>query len=98
MEKIKSEVSTIELKQLLTELKEKGSDVHVRFRLIGQMWKPNFLKIVFITARGIVLVDEVDNTLIFITDLTRVIQFEIDAGVSGYQPHHHYQVEPHKTI
>jgi hypothetical protein len=91
---IKTLVSTPELKRLLVELREKRSDIHIRFRLIGQMWKPNFLKILNINDKGIILLDEIDNTLIFVTDLSRVMQFEIDATFQGFQPHHHYTLQP----
>lgn len=94
VEKIKTLVSTIELKRLLVELKEKRSDIHIRIRLIGQMWKPNFMVIVGITDKGIILNDPVENTLIFLTDLSRVMQFETDAAFQGIQPHHHYIVQP----
>ena len=55
VEKIRTTISTIELKRLLVELKEKRSDIHIRIRLIGQMWKPNFMIIVGTTDKGIVL-------------------------------------------
>lgn len=93
VDKTRTMVSTVELRRLLVELKEKRSDIHLRFRLIGQLWRQNFLKIIDVNDRGVVLVDEVDNALIFLTDLSRIMQFEIDANFQGFSPHHHYTVE-----
>lgn len=93
VEKTKTMVSTVELRRLLVELNEKRSDIHIRFRLIGQLWRANFLRIVAVNDRGIILVDEIENALIFLTDLSRIMQFEIDAAFQGYNPHHHYTVE-----
>jgi hypothetical protein len=94
VEKNKTLISTLELKRLLVELKEKRFDISFRYRLIGEMWRPNFTRIVGLTEKGVMLNDEVSNSLVFLNDLTKVMQFEIDAAFQSFEPHHHYTVKP----
>jgi hypothetical protein len=90
----KTLISVLELKRLLTELKDKRQDICFRYRLIGEMWKRNFFRILKVTEKGVVLNDAVDNKLIFLNDLTAVMQFEIDAAFQAFEPHFHYEVSP----
>jgi hypothetical protein len=94
VDRLRADLSTLDLRRLLIEMKETRSNVHVKFRLVGQPWKPNFLKILVITERGVVLVDELDSTLIFLTDLSRIMQFQVDANFRELEALHEYSVEP----
>jgi hypothetical protein len=58
------------------------------------MWQVNFHRITFLTERGVVLKNENDNKLIFIQDLTNVMQFEIDHSFREFEAHSHYNVTP----
>src|SRR5687767_2911705 len=89
----KTLISVQELKQLLIELRDKRNNICIRYRIVGEMWKSNFMCIVDVTEKCAVLNDEVGNKLIFL-DLSIVMQFELDAAFQIYQPHFHYEVAP----
>lgn len=79
-----------ELRRLLTELKDLSPNVHIRFRFIGEMWQSNHCRIIQVTDKGVVLNDEKTNTLIFVKDLKKIIQFELEQPFRDFQPHFHY--------
>jgi hypothetical protein len=91
-------ISVLELKRLLVELKDKRPDICFRYRLLGEMWKPHFMRIIDINEKGAVLNDETNNKLIFLPDFTQVMQFELDAKFQQFQPHFHYDVQPAEKI
>jgi hypothetical protein len=93
VEKNKTLISRLELKRLLTELKDLRPDICFRYRLVGEMWKPNFMRIVDVNEKGAVLIDETTDKLVFLHTLIQVVQFEIDAKFQMIQPHFHYEVE-----
>jgi hypothetical protein len=86
-------VQVTELKRLLTELKDLSPDTCIRFRFIGEMWQSNHCRVIKLTEKGVVLNDEKSNKLIFLQDIKKVIQFELDQGFQHYQPHFHYTVD-----
>jgi hypothetical protein len=87
-------ISVIELKRLLIELKEKKPGVCVRFRLLGELWGKSFMTIATVSDRGVVLKDEATNNFSAISNLSDVVQFEIDEPFQGYKPYNHYDVNP----
>lgn len=87
-------VSILELRRLLIDLKQKRPDICFRYRLLGEMWETNAMRVIKITDKGVVLNDEHNNKLVTIHDLSQVIQFEIDAPFQGFRPHFHYHVKP----
>ena len=87
-----AEISVLELRRLLVELRDKRPDICIRFRLLGQMWLLHFMRIILVTDRGVVLNNEVSNRLVTVRDLNNVIQFEIDNRFQNYRPHYHYDV------
>jgi hypothetical protein len=91
-------ISVLELKRLLVELKDRRPDICFRYRLLGEMWKPNFMRIIDISEKGAVLNDENNNKLLFLPDLTQVMQFELDAKFQQFQPHFHYEVQPTENV
>ena len=80
------------LRSLLHEIKDLRPDICVRFRLIGQMWQTNFLRVVSLTEKGINLHDEYTGKFVFIHDLSDVMQFELDQAFRQYRPHFHYKL------
>jgi hypothetical protein len=86
-------VSVTEFKRLLFSLRDLRPDICVRFRILGEMWQTNHMRVIALTENGVVLNDEKGNKLIFIQDLNKVIQFELDHAFQQYQPHFHYTVE-----
>lgn len=92
-ETAKSLISVLELKRLLVDLKQKRPDICFRYRLLGEMWMTNAMRVVTVTEKGVLLNDEPNNKLLSISDLSLIMQFEIDAPFQGFQPHFHYHVK-----
>jgi hypothetical protein len=87
------QIQILELRRLLHELKDQQANTCIRFRLVGEMWQQNFLKILKVTEFGVVLMDERSHQKITIVDLRQVVQFEIDARYQSFHPHNHYAIE-----
>jgi hypothetical protein len=92
-ETAKSLISVLELKRLLVDLKQKRPDICFRYRLLGEMWMTNAMRVISVTEKGVLLNDEPNNKLNTISDLSLIMQFEIDAPFQGFQPHFHYHVK-----
>jgi hypothetical protein len=88
----KNLISVLELKRLLIDLKDKRPDICFRYRLLGEMWVTNCTSVLYVGDRGLLLSDEVSGKLISISDLSAIMQFELDAPFQGFQPHFHYDV------
>jgi hypothetical protein len=96
MTRIKNDlVSVGELKRLLITVTDHKMGVCFRYRMLGEMWYPNFLRILKVTDEGVLLNDEVKNAIVSIRDLSQVMQFELDSALHQYQPHYHYSVNPY---
>lgn len=85
-------VAVLALRRLLVELKEHRPDICIRYRLMGQMWAQNFMRVIEVPERGVLLYDEHANKHISIADLSKIMQFELDKSFQTYQPHNHYDV------
>src|SRR5262245_18528906 len=94
MSKTKNSISTMYLRSVLHDLLGRKSSVCIRFRLLGEMWKPNFMHVVKITERGAIFNDDYTHEFVFVSDLSDVVQFEIDDRYQEFQPHFHYEVNP----
>jgi hypothetical protein len=94
MNEPKKAVGLLELRRLLFELNEHRPDICLRYRLIGQMWTPNFMRVIHPTEKGVILNDETSNKLNTISDISRLMQFELDKPFQNYQPYFHYDVVP----
>lgn len=88
----KSKISVLDLKRLLFDLRDSGTDTCIRFRTMGEMWQATYGRILTLTDKGVILDD--DSKTILIADINAVIQFELDKTFRQYQPHFHYRVEP----
>lgn len=89
-----STIHVLELRRLLYELKDRRPDICVRFRLIGEMWQDCFSHLFKFTENGIILVHPNTNQYVVVSDLYKVVQFEIESAFQMYKPHFHYNVEP----
>lgn len=89
----KTLISVLELRRLLVDLSEKRPDICIRFRLLGELWGVNFLRVARVNEKGAVLLDEIQG-LVSISDLNFIMQFEIDRPFQGFQPYYHYEVTP----
>jgi hypothetical protein len=87
-------ISVLELKKLMVELKDKRPDICVRFRLLGEMWAQNFMRVLHVSEKKVMLNDEVANKLVILPDLSNIMQFELENRFQNYQPFFHYDVIP----
>lgn len=94
MQRAHSLISVHDFRKLLSSLTEKRPDICVRYRLLGEMWNNNFVSVLFVSTTGALLNDDTNHRLITISDLSNVMQFEIDKSFEGFQPFFHYEVKP----
>ena len=85
-------ISVVELRRLLYTLVDNRLEICFRYRLLGEMWQPKFLRVVQLTPRGVLLSDEATYSLICLDDLAHIMQFELDVAVHHFLPHNHYDV------
>ena len=85
--------SILELKRLLVLLAENVHTVRFRYRLMGEMWEPNFVRVARVTDEGVFLRDEKKNKVISIPNLKLIMQFELDGSIHTFQPNFHYDVK-----
>lgn len=90
-----ADISVLELRRLLIDLRDKRPDICFRCRLIGEMWLLHFMRIVVVNERSVILNDEVSNKLLTIRELNHIMQFEIDHRFQNFQPYFHYGVTNH---
>src|SRR5688500_13234024 len=95
MTKIPNTYNVAQLRALLTTIVDHKLKICVRFRMVGEMWQPSFMRVLKLTEEGVLLNDETKNKLITIRDLKQVMQFELDSQFQYYQPHSHYEVSPY---
>jgi hypothetical protein len=88
-------ITTYYLRNLLQDLMGRRESVGIRFRMLGELWKPHFMQIVKITERGAIFSDESTKEFVFVPDLSDIVQIEIDDRFQELQPHFHYEVSPH---
>ena len=93
-----SEISVLELRRLLVLISENVHTVCFRYRLIGRMWHPNFMRVSEVTDNGVFLRDELQSKTIFISDLKWIAQFELDGSIHSFAPNFHYDVIPDQPL
>ena len=89
----KTLISALELRRLIADLIDKRPDICIRFRLLGELWQPHFMRVNRMTEKGALFFDEM-NHLVSVGDLNFVMQFEIDKPFQNFQPYYHYEVTP----
>lgn len=93
MEAIATLVSQADLEALLFSIAQHEPGICIRYRTLGQLWYPNFLKIVNIQGEKTILFhDEQREKLISLSDPSRIVQFELDGRFRQFEPNFHYQV------
>lgn len=86
-------ISLGELRDLLISIGAHQLQISIRYRTLGQLWYPNFLRVVKLEGeRSVLFHDEIRKKLISLTDLSRIIQFELDGKHYPFEPNFHYQV------
>jgi hypothetical protein len=93
MEATTSVISVSDLKKLLFSMAQENYNVCIRYRTLGQLWYPNFLRIIKVVGdKRVMFHDETRKRLISIPDLSNIIQFELDGKIYPFEPNYHYQV------
>ena len=85
-------IPVTELKRLIYDLHDKQSYTGIRFRFLGEMWQQRFLQIFSVTENQIIFFDEIAKQLLKLSDLSKIMQFEIDHNFHQYLAHFHYHV------
>ena len=75
----------------MVDLTERRPDICIRFRLLGELWTVQFMRVMRMSDKGVVLLDDI-NGLVSVSDLNFIMQFEIDKPFQGFQPYYHYEV------
>ena len=91
-EKTTTLITVCDLRKLLVSLKDERNDICFRYRMLGEMWEVNPVRVLAVTEKGAILRDDDNNKVINLPSLDLVMQFEIDAPFHGFQPHFHYHV------
>jgi hypothetical protein len=92
MENTKNQISVLELKRLLVTISDNSMPICFRYRIMGEMWQPHFMRVVRTTEKGVVLNDETQNKMLVVSDLTQIIQFELDGRIHTFEPNYHYDL------
>jgi hypothetical protein len=93
MEETLTIISAAELKKVLFSIIRHELPVCIRYRTIGQLWHPNYLRIIKVEDNSaIVFHDETRKRLIFLPDVSAITQFEVDRPVHFLKAGYHYQV------
>jgi hypothetical protein len=85
-------ISVAELQRLLHEIKDHKLPIGIRYRTLGQMWQNHYFKVFLVTTTGTVLIDQKTNKTEIVSNISDIIQFELDSRFQIYEPNHHYTV------
>jgi hypothetical protein len=85
-------VSAAELRGLLADILVSSPNTCVRFRLFGELWQQQFMRIINVTSKEITLRNESTGEIEVVPNIGNIVQFEIDTKFRRYQPHFHYEV------
>lgn len=78
---------------MLVAIADNRSGPAVRYRIMGEMWQPNFMRVLKVAESGSLLLhDPVKNNIIAVPDFSAIIQFELDGSLYDLEPHFHYTV------
>jgi hypothetical protein len=92
--KAPSKISVHELRALLSTIARHPDSISFRFRLLGEMWQPNFMQVVNADYSTVNLIDETTKKQFFVPDLRMIVQFELDGQINTFEPYFHYEVGP----
>jgi hypothetical protein len=84
-------MSSLQLKQLLINIKDHAPQTCIRYRLEGEMWLQQFVKVIMVNDHRVFVLDEAQDRLLSVP-ISPIIQIELDHTFRQYQPHNHYDV------
>jgi hypothetical protein len=77
-------ISLLELKLLVKSIVTKHAKIRIKCLLEGGTWTSQFLSVMMVTEKGMVLNDDFNNKISSIKFLDQVIQFVIDKPFDSY--------------
>lgn len=93
MEATTTAISVNELKNLLVSIQEQEHHICIRYRTLGHLWYPNFMRVLKVEEnRSVLFHDVTRKRLIQLPDFFTIVQFEIDRRLHRYEPCMHYQI------
>ena len=93
MEATTTMISVSELEKLLFSISKHEHQICIRYRTIGQLWHPNFLRILKIEdGKRVLFHDETRKQLVQLHDFYTIAQFELDSRLYPYEPNCHYHI------
>jgi len=93
MEATTTTVPVTELKKLIFSIAKQELPICIRYRSLGQLWYPNFLRVIDVQeSKRILFHDQTRNKIVSLPDLSMIIQFELDGRFNSLEPNCHYQV------
>lgn len=93
MEATTTSISVNELKKLLVSIQEQEYHICIRYRTLGGLWHPNFMRVLKVEEnRSVLFHDVTRKRLIQLPDLSTIVQFEIDGRLHPFEPCMHYGI------
>lgn len=92
MEATTTIVTLKDLEKLLFSIAESQNHVCIRYRTLGQLWYPNFLKLLRVQDGAALLRDDLRNQMINLLHISHIIQFELSERLGEYDAGCHYEV------
>ncbi|HYC84322.1 MAG TPA: hypothetical protein VEB86_03835 [Chryseosolibacter sp.] len=92
LEKTATTISGLEFKQLLIQLLNTQT-ICIRFRLIGEMWMPHFVRVHAVNEKVALFYEEKKDRY-SLAKFNNIMQFELDERFQIFQPNYHYDVIP----
>ena len=93
MKEPRKTVKVQELLKLLMEVQQSNADVNVRVRLMGGMWENNFMRVARAATNVVMLTSETTGKSLLLSDVSVIVQFELDTRFQHYQANFHYDVQ-----
>jgi hypothetical protein len=85
-------ISLLELKLLAKSIISKHAKIRIKCLLEGGSWTGQFLSVMMVTEKGLVLSDDSNNKIKSIRFIDQIVQFVIDKPFDSYTPNMAYIV------
>ena len=79
-------ISLLELKLLAKSIIRKHAKIRIKCLLEGGSWTSQFLSVMMVTEKGLVLNDDSNNKIKSIKFIDQIVQFVIDKPFDSYNP------------
>jgi hypothetical protein len=89
----KDRITLSELKLLLESIIATHANIRMKCMLAGGKWTGEFLSIIMVTGKGVILNDDAADKITSISLLSQVLQFVVDKPFDGYSSNLTYEVD-----